>query len=320
MTTDSALPRRLRRRVLAGACVVASVLVGLVACSRGVVVESSPPASPPPAPLPSSSATDPPSPVAAPDAGDAASSEKTPWIPKKGAEIDGPYESLYVDAGRPIYWAMPKDRPKPWRLVGHLHGMCGPPPYACGKWIGAGTDVGIMVCPTGNARCGDSPVSPASWEAPTWMELVSIMDRDLETSIAKVEAKSRGSIDREGAVLTGYSRGAYAAPQIARMHPKRWPLLVLIEANVPLSVASLRASGVRAVALVAGEQGTEIAGEQKTQLELERAGFPAKLFVMKHTGHPYSEDMEYVMHDALSFVLAHEHDEDEAARRDAAAP
>jgi len=316
MTTASALPRRL----LAGAGVVATALVGPVACSRGVVVESSPPPAPPSALLPSSAAAS--SSPAAPDAGDAgdASSEKAPWTPKKGAEIDGPYESLHVDAGRPIYWAMPKDRPKPWRLVGHLHGMCGPPPYACGKWIGAGTDVGIMVCPTGNARCGDSPVSPASWEAPTWMELVSIMDRDLETSIAKVEAKSRGSIDRQGAVLTGYSRGAYAAPQIARMHPKRWPLLVLIEANVPLSVASLRASGVRAVALVAGEQGTEIAGEQKTQLELERAGFPAKLFVMKHTGHPYSEDMEYVMHDALSFVLAHEHDEDDAARRDAAAP
>jgi predicted esterase len=184
--------------------------------------------------------------------------------------------------------------------------MCGPPSYACGKWIGAGTDIGAMVCPTGNARCGESPVGPPSWEAPTWMELVGIMDRDLEIASAKVEAKRRGSIRKEGAILTGYSRGAYAAPIIARMHPGRWPYLVLIEANVPLSVASLKSAGVRAVALVAGEQGTEIAGEQKTQADLERAGFPAKLFVMRRTGHLYSEDMEHVMHEALSFVLQYE--------------
>jgi hypothetical protein len=138
------------------------------------------------------------------------------------------------------------------------------------------------------------------------MELVAIMDKDLEASAMKVEARRPGAIRRGGAILTGYSRGAYAAPIIARLHPGRWPYLVLIEANVPLSASVLRSAGVRAVALVAGDQGTEIAGERKTQSELEHAGLPAKLFVMKHTGHLYSEDMEYVMHDALSFVLEHE--------------
>jgi hypothetical protein len=145
------------------------------------------------------------------------------------------------------------------------------------------------------------------------MELVAIMDRDLETAAAKVEAKRPGSIRKEGAVLTGYSRGAYAAPIIARRHPGRWRYLVLIEANVTLSAESLRASGARAVALVAGEQGTEITGMQKTQADLERAGFPAKLFVMRRTGHLYSDDMEYVMHDALSFVLRYEEASDAAA-------
>jgi hypothetical protein len=232
---------------------------------------------------------------------DAAQAE---WSPPPLAAIDGPREDLSLDAGRPIYYASARGRTGPQRLIAHLHGMCGPPPYACGKWIGAGTEVGVMVCPTGNARCGDSPVGPPSWEASTWMELVGIMDRDLEAAVAKVEAKRRGSIDREGAVLTGYSRGAFAAPVIARAHPGRWPHLVLIEANAPLSVASLVSAGVRAVALVAGEQGTEIAGMQKTQIELERAGFPARLFVMPRTGHLYSDDMEYVMHRALAFVLA----------------
>ena len=68
---------------------------------------------------------------------------------------------------------------------------------------------------------------------------------------------------------------------------------------------SLRKAGVKAVALVAGEVGTEIASETKTQEELERAGFPAKLFVMSKAGHLYGDDMERIMADALAFVLAH---------------
>lgn len=104
-------------------------------------------------------------------------------------------------------------------------------------------------------------------------------------------------------MLTGYSRGAYAAPVLARMHPGRWPYLVLIEANAPLSAEALRNAGVRAVALVAGELGAEIAGERKTERELVKAGFPARLFVMPRTGHLYSEDMDRVMAEALAFVL-----------------
>ena len=227
------------------------------------------------------------------------------WSPLPASEIEGPRE-IPLEPGRPVWYAFAKTGVRPRRLVGHLHGICGPPVYACGKWIAAGAEAGVVVCPTGNAKCGDSPVSPASWEAASWNDLVTIMDHDLEASIAKVEAKHKGTIDRSDAVLTGYSRGAYASAVIARLpkNKNRWPYLVLIEANVSLTAASLRASGVRAVALVAGEQGTEIAGERATAETLERDGFPVKLFVMKKTGHLYSDDMEYVMHDALSWVVA----------------
>ncbi len=220
-------------------------------------------------------------------------------------------QSVLLSADRPILYArplparrMPAVGPPPWRLVGHLHGICHPPAYSCGKWLGAAVDVGVLVCPTGNARCGDAGVGPPSWEAATWQDLVSAMDGDLERSIAKVEGKHPGSIRREGAVLTGWSRGAFAAPVIARAHPGRWPYLVLIEANVPLSAASLRKAGVRAVALLAGEKGTEIAGERKTQEALEAAGFPARLFVMQGVAHQYPDDMDRLMADAFAYVLS----------------
>jgi hypothetical protein len=262
----------------------------LVVCTRAA---PDPPVSRTPAPVvASASAPEPPRVEAA-----------APAPPKP--PIDGPHEDIALEKGRPIFYAFPGGGEKPWRLVGHLHGVCGPPSYACGKWIGAGTDVGAMVCPTGNAKCGDSPYGPPSWEAPTWEELVLDMDRDLEQSIAKVSAKHPGSISRDGAVLTGYSRGAYAAAVLARMHPNRWPYLVLIEAKVPLGAEWLKKAGVRAVALVAGEIGTEIASERKTQAELEQKGFPAKLFVMPKAGHLYSEDMERVMAEALAYVLSY---------------
>ena len=221
------------------------------------------------------------------------------WAPDLAA-VDGPH-TIPWEPGRPVWWAAPRTRALRHRLVGHLHGMCGPPSYACGRWVSAGTSIGAMVCPTGNARCGDQNIGPASWEAASWPELVTIMDHDLEAAIAKVGPKV--PLDRTNAILTGYSRGGFATPVIARRHPGRWPYLVIIEANAPLTLADLQASGVRAIALVAGEYGTELAGMRKTTSALNDAGFPAKLVVMPKTAHPYSNDMEYVMRQALEFLV-----------------
>jgi pimeloyl-ACP methyl ester carboxylesterase len=280
----------------------------LVACTKaarpdasamGATVEPSaavPSAAVPSAAVPSAAVPTAAAPTA--DAGETGPSGA--WTPPAA---DGPHE-IVLEAGRPIFYAFPRTSERPHRLVAHLHGMCGPPSYACGKWLGAGVDVGVMVCPTGNARCGDSWIGPPSWEASSWPELASLMDRDLEASIAKVEAKHRGALRRDGAVLTGYSRGGYAAAAIAQRHRDRWPYLILIEADASLPSAPLKRAGVRAVALVAGEQGDQIAGMRKTASALADAGLPARLFVMKKTGHLYGEDMELVMHEALSFVLS----------------
>lgn len=273
-----------------------------VTCGRTTTVDTAPAqvAPPPPAPVDAGAFVDA---NAAVEIEDAA----VPWSPPPRDAVDGPRE-IPLEPGRTVWYARPKSGSEPHRLVGHLHGVCGPPSYACGKWIGAGVDVGVMVCPTGNARCGDPNVGPASWEAPSWPELVRIMDRDLERAVARVAERHRGAFHRKGAVLTGYSRGAYAATAIARAHPNRWPFLVLVEAHAPLAASWLRKSGVLAVAMVAGERGEEIEKMRKTADALTADGYPAKLFVMRNTGHLYSDDMELVMHEALAFVLSHEHE------------
>lgn len=228
--------------------------------------------------------------VDAPDAGAAAPPEP------RGI---GPYEAPLVGK-RKVYYAIPKSKREKTRLIGSLHGVCNPPGYTCGYWLDEGTSYGIMVCPEGNARCG------GVYDPPTWTVGSTQMEADLERAIAVVEGLQPGELTREGAVLTGFSRGAYAAVEIAKRSPGKWPYLILNEADVALEAAELRAAGVRAVALIAGEYGPQVGGERKTAAKLAKQGFRARLWVMPKAGHFYSGNIGEIMREAMDFVLAAE--------------
>jgi alpha/beta superfamily hydrolase len=105
--------------------------------------------------------------------------------------------------------------------------------------------------------------------------------------------------------MTGFSRGGWAAIEIVRMHPGRWPLLILVEADVFINKAYLEASKVRAVAMIAAEQGTELPGMKKSVDALKSAGYPAELFVMPKTWHLYSTNIDELMRQSLAFVIEH---------------
>ncbi len=220
-----------------------------------------------------------------------------------GPREPGPFEVPWpgTDGGaRTVFYVAPTSRAKPQRLLANLHGICNPPGYACGYWVQAASESGFLVCPTGNARCG-----AGQYNAPTWTLDADGMDRDLELAIADVDARNPGEFQREGAILTGFSKGAYAAPTIAAKHPGRWPYLILNEADVSLSAKALRASQVRAVALIAGELSGQAAGEKRTAAALEKEGFPVKLWLMPKAGHYYSADIDQIMREAIAFVTAH---------------
>ncbi len=238
------------------------------------------------------------------DAGEAGTSDCThacngdggPGIMREQRADVGPHE-LTMLPGRSVWYALPRYEDA-HRLIAHLHGQCAPPVYSCGEWIDAGTERGLMVCPTGNAHCNDSGMGPAMWD-----ESFRLMDQDLEKGIAVVTRKLDGGVARDDEVLTGFSRGGWAAIQIVRRHPGRWPHLVIVEADVTITRAILDAAKVRSVAMVAGEWGTERAGEEKSVEALKATGYPAELFVMPKTAHLYSEDIDEVMGRALDFVL-----------------
>jgi predicted esterase len=212
----------------------------------------------------------------------------------------GPFEVPLVasDPRRKVYYVAPRSMEGPARLLANLHGVCNPPGYACGYWVQSASNVGFLVCPEGNSRCGGASGPP------TWTEPLAKIDEDLEKAIAVVSERHPGEISREGAILTGFSLGAYSAVRIAERHPGRWPYLILNEANVSLDASALRAAGVRAVALVAGERGSQIEGEKRTAAKLVAQGFPARFWPMKDAGHHYSADIDTIMAEAIAFVLS----------------
>ncbi len=276
-----------------GARFVGALLVGaLASCGRSVGVHPAPAASSGSRPLAVSDA-----PVAVLPAAAASTHAVASAAPK--VRETGPFE-IEFSPKRRVWFLAARDASKPQRLVAMLHGVCNPPAYACGLWAETATSLGFLVCPQGSGSCGE-----AMWNAPTWTGGHTGMDADLEASVAKVAAIYPEQIDPDGAVLAGFSMGAYAAVQIAAAHPGRWPYLVLNEANVELDANKLRTAKVRAVALLAGEKGTQVGGERATVEALKKAGFPAKLWVMKDAGHHYSNDIQALMREAIEWVTSH---------------
>ncbi|MGZ3456261.1 MAG: hypothetical protein ACXVEF_42045 [Polyangiales bacterium] len=210
----------------------------------------------------------------------------------------GPFEMPFAEK-RTVYWLAPH-APGKQRLMAMLHGVCNPPGYTCGLWADDAKDLGFLVCPTGNGSCGK-----AMYDAPTWSEPDTAIDGDLEASIAAVDKVVPGELARDEAILLGFSKGAYASVKIATAHPGRWPYLVLIEADAKVNADQLKKAGVRAVAFLAGEIGTQVAGEKKSVASLTAAGFPAKLWVMPKAGHHYSNDIGTLLREAVAWLDTH---------------
>ena len=89
-------------------------------------------------------------------------------------------------------------------------------------------------------------------------------------------------------VVVGLSQtvGAFVAGLVARAFGVRWAI------------------AIGAVAMLAGENGSQIAGQKRTIDRLKKAGYPAQFWVMKGAGHHYSADIDTLMAEAMTFVLS----------------
>ena len=60
---------------------------------------------------------------------------------------------------------------------------------------------------------------------------------------------------------------------------------------------------MKAVALLAGEWGSQIGGERATAEHLQKQGYPAKFWKMSKAAHYYSADIDTLMGEAIDWVI-----------------
>jgi poly(3-hydroxybutyrate) depolymerase len=210
----------------------------------------------------------------------------------------GPH-TVRFDGEREAFVSAPTKTKRRRRVIASLHGLCQPIVASCSPWAHGASERGFLVCPSGNSSCGSSIA-----EAPTWNETDEEVEADIEKAIDVMEASYSGEVSREDGVLTGFSRGGYIAARLVSMFPKRWPYLIICEANAQMTAERLRAAGVRAVAIVAGEESIEYPGEKATAEQLEKDGMRVRLYTMKGVGHAYSKDYDDLMAQAVDFVTS----------------
>jgi hypothetical protein len=185
----------------------------------------------------------------------------------------------------------------PPRLITVLHAMCISPQENCAFLRPLAEGRGMLVCPTGNATCGDGS---STWEGPAAARAEYVRD-----SIAAAERFLGQEIDHaRGDVLFGSSRGAFVARDVIYEGPSgRWTGLVLVGAEIALDPARVRRAGVRRVLLAAPDFDGAAATMRRSRGALCRAGIPARFVSLGPHGHGMIEGSPAILARSLDWVM-----------------
>ncbi len=184
-------------------------------------------------------------------------------------------------------------------LVVMLHGMCSDPLPTCDYWSRAGREGTFLVCPTGNSQCHGWP----DWRG-TGEQKAAFLDGVLDAIARRygehVAAPGNG-------ILMGFSRGAFVARDVAYARPGHYRGLILIGAALRPDPKRLRASGIRAVVLAAGDYDEARPTMQRATAELNAAGLPARYLSTGKIWHQLPGDLEPLMREALAWIGGQAH-------------
>ena len=160
------------------------------------------------------------------------------------------------------------------RPIFFFHGMGASPEDSCSFFERAAKARGVLICP----------------REPT----------DFDTSIA--QARSLVEVADKG-ILMGFSIGAKTALERALQERGRWTGLFLMAMPLPLDARTLRAAGVRGVALAAGGLDGTFPALAARAKQLERAGYPVRFVSLgKDVGHHFGPNMSSIADDALAWL------------------
>jgi pimeloyl-ACP methyl ester carboxylesterase len=172
----------------------------------------------------------------------------------------------------------------------YLHGIHGRPDPGCAVMREGATEVGWLLCPSGNVReAGDT----YSWSgAPSTKH--AFIQRAFR-AVAPDEAPSPN-------ILVGFSQGAYAAAEMVRARLGPYRGILLIGASVDIDAEMLAAASVKRIVLAAGELDAAFAPMQRTASRLEQANVRVRFVNLGRVGHTYETSNRTALREALLWV------------------
>jgi poly(3-hydroxybutyrate) depolymerase len=204
-------------------------------------------------------------------------------------------ERLDFGAKRPaVYYSSQQNQGKRPVMV-MLHGMCALPEYECPVFRAGATAESWLLCAPGPAAC-------AGGGGAMWVGSTKILVQAVESPLRALGDRHAKNIDSTRKALVGYSLGATAALRIALAQPGQWNGLMIVNAGVEPSAATLRKAGVKRIALVAGDRDRSAHKLKRAALRLKRAGIDAQYFSMGAAGHYFDATSESRMVEALTWL------------------
>jgi pimeloyl-ACP methyl ester carboxylesterase len=194
-----------------------------------------------------------------------------PPDPVQNALLEGP-------SRLPIRVSSPFQEQGPAPLTVLLHGICNNPKVTCGWFQPGDLAPSWQVCPAGNSPCGRDSYQWSTSPAPRLEEHVS-------SGLARVQERYGERISREGAVLVGFSLGAFAAVSLLSSGTRRFDGLVLVGASVAPTPEQIALAGVRRVAFAAGDFDSAAPAMRRAAAALEKQGIQARYESLGRTGH-----------------------------------
>lgn len=187
--------------------------------------------------------------------------------------------------------------PRP--AVVYLHGRCGVSTNGCSHFRPGVDPFGWLVCPVGNDPCAGGGAS--------WTGATADKKKVVDDALSALASAHPDRVDlRAPTVLAGFSQGAWTALELVRATPARYRGVLLIGADVEPDVASLRASGVRRLVLMAGSRDGAASAMLATARRIAAtSGAPETRFVsLGAVGHTYVGENEAPLREALEWLEA----------------
>jgi predicted esterase len=181
-------------------------------------------------------------------------------------------------------------------VVWMLHGMCMDPLRTCDSWSQAARSGAWLVCPSGNARCGDRS---------DWSGAPEARARHLDSVRQALDDRFGEHVASPGRdVLMGFSRGAFVARDVVYVRPGWFSTLVLIGAALVPDPATLKSAGIEHVLLASGD----FDGARPTMVsatsKLVAAGLDARFEALGPVWHQMPPDMTRFVTGALQWSAA----------------